>query len=257
MRPEPYGRRRTESDAGESLQTDVMRFFAILALCLVAIFALVQRLPPPAVPAGDQAADARPIDPPPSGRPPSPSAAARVAAHPARATAPATRPGQQAPAPPPQIAPVSKVPAVGQPESPAVETTGPPRADSVPPAHAPDRLVLRFASDDALLALVAQGRVGVFAVRDGEAWQLEIARGRLRFEPATAPRRYHGMRAATVPPAVHAALAAAASPTAAALDWRVTLQDELWQRIDGLAGRHPSGTLLIEASGAVRHGPGA
>lgn len=40
--------RNAEGDAGgvADLQTDVMRFMAILAICLVAIFALVQSIPP-------------------------------------------------------------------------------------------------------------------------------------------------------------------------------------------------------------------
>ena len=40
--------RTIDGDAGGAadLQTDIMRFMAILALCLLAIFALVQSLPP-------------------------------------------------------------------------------------------------------------------------------------------------------------------------------------------------------------------
>ena len=38
-------RYRTRPDDGEALQTDVMRFMAILGLCLTAVFALVQSLP--------------------------------------------------------------------------------------------------------------------------------------------------------------------------------------------------------------------
>ena len=40
-----YNSRAASSDAVEMLQTDVMRFFAILCLCLMAIFALVKALP--------------------------------------------------------------------------------------------------------------------------------------------------------------------------------------------------------------------
>ena len=40
-----YNSRSASSDAVEMLQTDVMRFFAILCLCLMAIFALVKALP--------------------------------------------------------------------------------------------------------------------------------------------------------------------------------------------------------------------
>ena len=58
-------------DAGGAadLQTDIMRFMAILALCLVAVFALVQSIPPEAVtpltvPAPAQLT-ASPVTPPP------------------------------------------------------------------------------------------------------------------------------------------------------------------------------------------------
>ena len=42
-----YPMHRGDTDAGGAadLQTDIMRFMAILALCLVAIFALVQSIP--------------------------------------------------------------------------------------------------------------------------------------------------------------------------------------------------------------------
>ncbi len=45
VRPVWHSQRYNEADTNETLQSDVMRFMAILALCLVAIFALVQSLP--------------------------------------------------------------------------------------------------------------------------------------------------------------------------------------------------------------------
>jgi len=45
IRPVWHVTRYRETDTSETLQSDVMRFMAILALCLVAIFALVQSLP--------------------------------------------------------------------------------------------------------------------------------------------------------------------------------------------------------------------
>ena len=48
-----YPARSAGNDEGgmEHLETDVMRFMAILAFCLVAIFALVQSMPPSSLPA--------------------------------------------------------------------------------------------------------------------------------------------------------------------------------------------------------------
>ena len=42
----PMNRMDAEAGGAADLQTDVMRFMAILSLCLVAIFALVQSIPP-------------------------------------------------------------------------------------------------------------------------------------------------------------------------------------------------------------------
>ena len=58
--------RHNEADTSETLQSDVMRFIAILALCLVAIFALVQSLPlhPVAKPsAAEPAVEAPAVEP--------------------------------------------------------------------------------------------------------------------------------------------------------------------------------------------------
>ena len=62
--------RGADMDVGGAadLQTDVMRFMAIISLCLVAIFALVQSMPiaPPAAPEIPVAArgDVEPAEPP-------------------------------------------------------------------------------------------------------------------------------------------------------------------------------------------------
>ena len=45
VRPVWHSPRHGEADTSETLQSDVMRFMAILGLCLVAIFALVKSLP--------------------------------------------------------------------------------------------------------------------------------------------------------------------------------------------------------------------
>jgi len=71
--------RGMDADAGgvADLQTDVMRFMAILSLCLVAIFALVQSIPlaptnettPPVEQVADPPQAALPVAPPPKPAP--------------------------------------------------------------------------------------------------------------------------------------------------------------------------------------------
>ena len=61
-----YPMHRGDTDAGGAadLQTDIMRFMAILALCLVAIFALVQSIPLVPEPQTQPQAAAAPPPPP-------------------------------------------------------------------------------------------------------------------------------------------------------------------------------------------------
>lgn len=85
----------------EHLETDVMRFMAILAFCLVAIFALVQSMPMQAPPAPEPVAASaapEPVMPP---APAPPAAAAPVAPEPA---APEPEPAPVVDPPPAQVA---------------------------------------------------------------------------------------------------------------------------------------------------------
>ena len=127
----------------EDLQTDVMRFMAILAFCLVAVFALVQSIPVgPEQSALAQETQARSLAPTPSVKP-----LERPLSVPAQ-TLPAQRPA-------PRIA----APTVARPA-----------------------FTLRFASDAALHRLVQSGQVQLYALAKGSVWRLSPGAGGLVFE---------------------------------------------------------------------------
>ncbi len=113
------------------LQTDVMRFFALLAICLLALMSIARQPAPP------QAAG-------PAAAPPPPAAEAKTEA--ARRPAPA---------------PVPLPPAPPEP-APAPEPTASPAAD--PP------LSLRFATAEALMRLEAAGDVRIFVASDAQGF---------------------------------------------------------------------------------------
>jgi hypothetical protein len=301
-----YAARRREADTGEALQSDVMRFMAILALCLVAVFALVQSLPlhpvepppmPQTAPASGQVAPVSPGAEKPAlpaaatATTPAPRVAdvqpAQVPSVSARPQLPETGAVAWPPLPPPPVsaseatleqivqpAPEAKpsrggVRAQRMPTDPTVTQKAPRRVTVEPlnvlPEPAPDvhtkaseqaeqtGLALRFSSDDALLSLVAQRRVHVYAWGRDSAWLLSSERGALRFAPAEAPKRFHNMTPDTVPRAVVRALTRATpGKMAATATWGVVLPADIGRRLARLTQQHANGTLLIQADGQVR-----
>jgi hypothetical protein len=231
-----------EAGGAADLQTDIMRFMAILALCLMAIFALVQSLPTAPAPAAPEAVD-------PSG--------VITASEPVEAPAPE-----------------EPVPVLSRPEpthSPAIiETTVEQRALAVrdaatpsPPIEAakpvvpettrpePEGFTLRFESDAALSRLVATGKVGLFALDDRGAQRMSVAESRISFWAAPVPARYHEMDAATVPAAVRNALLRTGRGNETR-QWAVTLPARLSQELERLMQAHRDGALIIAADGTLR-----
>ncbi len=277
VRPMWYSPRYSEADTSETLQSDVMRFMAILALCLVAIFALVQSLP------------LHPVEPV---QAPQPVPVEKVSAAPqpvtvAPATVPAPAPAQLKPKePPPKLVepveelqpapiasplpePVDEIPKPKQyrkpsttvqerlpPPAPEVVRTEPqpaPESTTVSTSDTQEGLLLRFASDTALLALVAQRRVDVYGWVDKAAWKLSSERGLLSFVPAPLPKRFHSMTSDTVPSAIALALSSAAPGMSAhTVTWGVTLPADTARQLEHLVNKHTSGTLVIFANGRVR-----
>lgn len=255
--------RSADMDVGGAadLQTDIMRFMAILSLCLVAIFALVQSIPltpvepaPPEPVEAPVAAATEPEPPVPTPVTPAPAAPEPVTPLPV----------------PPEITPVvSSV--VEQPPT-AVSLTRPkwvpkfqpaakPTVESAPAAEIaapaaeaipqPKGFVLRFESDAALMRAVASSHVGLYALENDKAQRMTVSESRVSFWAASTPNTFHEMEAATVPGPVIDALARTGVNTDA-VSWGVTLPGKLKTRLDALMQAHSGGSLIIGAGGDIR-----
>ena len=238
-----YPMHRGDTDAGGAadLQTDIMRFMAILALCLVAIFALVQSIPlvPEAPSQSTAAAAPPPVTETAAARPdPTPVAESPEApqARPEKAVR-LTRPKWTPTPPPEQAAPIETAPAPAAPPAP----------------NTPDEqgFTLRFESDLALTRLVAAGKVGLYAITDGRARRMTVSESRISFWDASAPNSYHEMESGTVPGPVVDALARSGVNTTD-VGWGVTLPGELRKQLDSLMRGHSGGALVIGGDGALR-----
>ena len=133
--------RGMDADAGgfADLQTDVMRFMAILSLCLVAIFALVQSIP--LAPSAEE-----------------PAPAVQAAKRQIVAT-----PVEQATPHPEPIATVAEA-IVAKPPAPDPPQEG---------------FTLRFDNDVALTRLVARNEVGLYAIYPDRSFRLNVNRGQM------------------------------------------------------------------------------
>ncbi|MGH8224204.1 MAG: hypothetical protein ACREQZ_14645 [Woeseiaceae bacterium] len=233
MNRSPYGHalaRAFEADAGgvADLQTDVMRFMAILSLCLVAIFALVQSLPLGPAPAQ------RPVEAPkvetPVRAPVKLPVAASTPPAPQR-TAP-RRPEPQRRAPEPETAPVAQSLAPAAPQGPG--------------------FTLQFETDRALTRLVERQVVGLYAQSGERTQRLRVDAGRMSFWPASAPQAFHEMDASTVPADVRRALAVAGVSADAFVQWGVTLPPATSAQLERHLREATGGRLIIDAGGDLR-----
>lgn len=258
-----YPMHRGDADAGGAadLQTDIMRFMAILALCLVAIFALVQSIP--LIPEA-------PTQSPVAAAPPPLQEAEPVVVEPveqAVVTPPTaveeppkavslTRPKwtskfvprQQTLSPPIENAPVPE-----ENLTPEKVTTPPitPPATPSPASNSTKGFSLRFESDRALTRLVAAGKVALYAIGDGRAQRMTVSESRISFWDASTPNAFHEMETSTVPRPVIDALARSGINTAG-IDWGVTLPGKLREQLDALMRDHSGGALVIGLDGELR-----
>jgi len=278
-----YPMHRGDSEAGGAadLQTDIMRFMAILALCLLAIFALVQSIPLiPEAPAQSTAAAAPPPLPVPVPEPiedetivtPTPPPEVEEVERPVVLKRPKwtstfvpqqrslsrqviqapqaeerPEPIQAASAPPPPPTPSPQPTTATKPTPLEVPSSSPPRSSA-----AQDRgFTLRFESDLALTRLVAAGQVGFFAMGDGRARRMTVSDSRISFWDASTPNAFHEMETSTVPRAVIDALSRSGVNTAS-IDWGVTLPGKLRQQLDSLMRDNSGGSLVIGLDGKLR-----
>ena len=227
----PMHRGDTEAGGAADLQTDIMRFMAILALCLVAIFALVQSIP--------LAPEAPPQSPATAAPPPVADSVEPV---------PELPPVVQKPLPAP-AAPEKAVQLTRAKWTPAAAPEqSPPPSEETP---GQDGFTLRFESDLALTRLVAAGKVGLYAITEGRARRMTVSDSRISFWDASAPNSYHEMEAGTVPKPVIDALGRTGVNTAS-VGWGVTLPGKLREQLDNIVRGNSGGALVIGGDGELR-----
>ena len=244
--------RGVDGDAGGAadLQTDIMRFMAILALCLVAIFALVQSIPlaPPVTKPEPVAATNAP--------PEQPAITEVVRPEPAAAPDPVidepvvlTRPAWQ-----PRSIPEREVVALPEPRKRAPVAAPEPAPESAPPAMPTTAKVgftLRFESDLALTRLVASNQVGFHAIASGRSLRMAVSDSRISFWDASTPNAFHEMEATTVPDPVVDALRRTGADSGG-IKWGVTLPGKLSQQLQTVMRENDGGALVIGADGQLR-----
>ena len=209
----------TEGGGAADLQTDVMRFMAILAICLVVIFALVQSIP--LTPVQTVVVEPEPV--------------AEPAAEPIPQPAP-----EPVPAPEPAPEPVV--------EAPAPVVTPPPPV----PAPQEEGFTLRFESDIALTRLVARNVIGLYAIGDTGSLRMNYSQGRISFWEASTPNQFHEMERTTVPGNVLQALLRTAQLDPTTVKWGVTLPAAMQQDLNDYLETETGGSLVIAADGRLR-----
>ncbi len=244
----------------EHLETDVMRFMAILAFCLVAIFALVQSVPeqvakrtnqvPDTVSSvSQQSAESVPRTPPkpapqPQPRPePTPQSQPKPQPQPVAASVP--EPRLEAPPPKPAPAPSQQTATRPAPE---------PRPEAAPPSAAEPQpgFSLRFDSDAALVGLVERNEVALYAFAGDRIWRFMMVEGRPAFRTAAAPGQVHEMTPETVPAPVLDGLRRSAVLPAGGLRWGVTLPPPTAAALGRVIATNDGGELVIDADGFLR-----
>jgi hypothetical protein len=212
----------------EVLQTDIMRFVAILGLCLAAIFSLVHTasIEQASIPATEKgtravASDAtNPVVPlPPSESKPEPTVQANLESLPEPAPVPAQEPDSE---------PVS-VPA----------TLIPPDKEA--------GYSLGFASVAALQSLLQRGEVHLYAF--GSETHYRYRPGVAEFTESAAPAQYYLMQSETVPRQLQRQLARVTDVSA--LTWGVVLPLHTVTALSAFLEKPGGGELLIDTTGTV------
>lgn len=230
--------RAADTDAGGAadLQTDIMRFMAILALCLVAIFALVQSLPMAPVAEPDVSLKEE------TGVAVAAQPAAVPAGPPAESPADAEQPIVLTRRPDPVAAEPAVAPVPVMPPTPDVQPSAPGTEAAV--------FTLAFESDLALTRLVASGRVGLYAIDGARASRMAISNSRVSFWEASTPNEYFEMEPGTVPKPVVDALRDSGAD-AKGVAWGVTLPGAMRRELENLLDGTSGGDLRIRADGRI------
>ncbi len=248
-----------EAGGAADLQTDVMRFMAILSLCLVAIFALVQSIPlapivetpPPIEKVADSPRPTPEVAPPPQPVP-EPEVIPERAITLTRPQPRKMQPREPTPAlqrPAPQAAPVEVQQKPAPPIPQMVESVEAPPIEPEPPEEG---FTLRFEDEVALTRLVARNDVGLYAILPDKSFRMNVNRGEMSFWPASTPNEFHEMDASTVPNPVVDAFNRSNSSRGRELQWGVTIPAGTARQLDQYLREASGGALIINADGDLR-----
>ena len=263
----------------DALQTDVMRFMAIISLCLMAVFALVQGTPVQeqevqlqdlqrqleqgrkALTDSEQVSMQKQQD---LGELRGRLLNTQLQLDNSRKTIEMLKHQSRQPAAKPLIekrSPPALKPVNEKRSSPAATKPVIKKRSSPAPAEKPvpvrQGFVLRFASAAALDRLVTAGSVKLYGMADQQAWRLSMNAGRPAVAPATFPGWFHEMSALTVPAHYLYSLEAAAdSPGPSSVVWGVQLPTATRMAIAALtkgqqAKGQQGGALVIQKDGQV------
>lgn len=112
---------------------------------------------------------------------------------------------------------------------------------------------LRFSSDQALKHLVQNKRIQLYALGSEAAWKLTFTNGKTVFHVTPSPRRYHEMTPETVPGDVLQAYRQLPVTTSGTpVVWGVELPHPLQEKIQRLMQESSGGLLIIDALGHVK-----
>jgi hypothetical protein len=243
--------RGADSDAGGAadLQTDVMRFMAIISLCLVAIFALVQSIPlAPVVPETVQA-EAEPA-------PQSIEVASKPIAEldPQPVVVEASEITLTRPTPTRYVAPKERVVMQRPKPAPSSEAESAPakivaEAAIEEPKPSPEGFTLQFETDAALTRLVARQIVGLYAITTASSLRMNIDGEEISFWPASVPVKFHEMDQSTVPDEVLAIYRN--GNEANGVKWGVTLPADMSRELNSYLADETGGSLVIASNGRI------
>lgn len=243
--------RGADADGGGAadLQTDVMRFMAIISLCLVAIFSLMQSIPPPQTPVSQEQTTTQPATPPPPAR----TTVSREAQHDPPSATRLTRPALTRSVADDNVVSLQR-PAASPPATTDAKQTV---AADAPPSQSsagttPDKgFTLRFETDRALTELVRSELIGLYLISNSAAFRLHIDTNDLSFWPASIPSQFHEMDEATVPALVTAAALRHDRSMAATGKWAVTLPTTMAKKLHQYLAEFDGGSLIINTSGEL------
>lgn len=234
----------SEAGGAADLQTDVMRFMAILSLCLVAIFALVQSIP---------------LSPAPVAEPKPEQHAAPVTNEPVRESDKAielVRPRIKRQEVRDDFVSLSRPPPTPvsvKPKPAPAATASQPAPVAEPPIQSPEPketgFTLRFENDTALTRLVERQVVGFYAIGTDNAFRMSIDGDAISFWQASIPGQFHEMDNATVPDSVLAAYRR--SNGNSDIKWGVTLPANMSRDLNEFLTAEAGGSLVIAANGDI------